>query len=375
MYGLEQLGTDLLAWFDEHQIVLPWRGMGDPYAIWVSEIMLQQTQVKTVIPYFERWMTLFPSLKALAAAPQDAVMKAWEGLGYYSRARHLLAAAQIVVEHYEGQIPRHWTALRRLPGVGDYTAGAILSMAYDQRVPAVDGNALRVFSRLALIREDVSRSLGKRLITSVIQDAMGHISRPGDFNQAVMDLGRDVCVPQRPNCGVCPVRQHCRAHAAGEERLLPVKPGTRPPRDLVLAAALVEREGRFLLVKRRSVGIWGGMWSLPTVELPSLLVTDSETCQTAAAREWGLAGWPFQLGAAVVTLKHQLTHRSLTIPVFEAVLPGMPPAGFEFSWVGPDEWSSVPLPVPFARLLDRLDAGPLFRQAAHDGCVRPFRLL
>lgn len=375
MYLLERLGADLLAWFDERQIQLPWRESRDPYAIWVSEIMLQQTQVNTVIPYFQRWMKRFPTVAALAVAPPDEVMKAWEGLGYYSRARHLQAAARMVMEHHGGKVPETWQEVRRLPGVGDYTAGAILSMAFDRPVPAVDGNALRVFSRVALIREDVSKPGGKRLIAAVLEDAIRKTDRPGDFNQAVMDLGREVCIPQKPRCQACPLRSHCRADAAGETHLLPVKPGTRAPRELVMAAALIQQQGRFLLIRRPPAGIWGGMWALPTVELPTLLPADAETCQGAASQAWAFAGWRVEPEGVLTVLKHQLTHRSLTIPVFEATLGAELPPEVERAWLGPDEWQSVALPVPFARLFDRLDAGPLFRHSALFGTPAPVRLL
>lgn len=375
MYFLERLGADLLAWYDERRVQLPWRDSGDPYAIWVSEIMLQQTQVKTVIPYFERWMRRFPTVAALAAAPQDDVMKAWEGLGYYSRARHLQAAARMVMEHHGGTVPDTWQEVRRLPGVGDYTAGAVLSMAFGRPVPAVDGNAVRVFSRLALVRDDVSKPAGKRQITALLEGVITKTDRPGDFNQAVMDLGREVCVPQKPRCHACPLLSHCRAHAAGETHLLPVKPGTRAPRELVLAAALIRQGGRFFVVKRSSVGIWGGMWALPTAELPGLAAAEAESCHRAASQAWAVVGWSIQPSGLLTVLKHQLTHRSLTIPVFAAELGGELPAEAEHAWLGPEDWQNCAMPVPFARLFDRLDAGPLFREASHWNEAKPVQLL
>jgi A/G-specific adenine glycosylase len=375
MHTPERFAADLLNWFDERRISLPWRDSADPYAIWVSEIMLQQTQVATVIPYFERWMRRFPSVAALASAPHDLVMKAWEGLGYYSRARHLHAAARMVVEHHGGRVPDNWAEIRRLPGVGDYTAGAVLSMAFGQAVPAVDGNALRVFSRLALIREDVSKPTGKRLIAAALGAVIAQTPRPGDLNQAVMDLGREVCVPANPRCDACPVRAHCRAEAAGETSSLPVKPGTKAPREMVLAAALVQRDGRSLLVKRPTVGIWGGLWALPTVELARLPVPSAETCQSEAARAWGLAGWPVRPGPLLTLVQHQLTHRSLFIPVFEAELLADAPPAAEHAWLGPEEWGEVPMPVPFVRLFQRLDVGPLFRHGSLAAAPTPVRLL
>lgn len=354
---------DLLVWYGLRARDLPWRRSRDPYAIWVSEIMLQQTQVATVIPYFERWMATFETVEALAEAPEDLVLKRWEGLGYYSRARHLQAAARLLVEHHAGRVPQTWDAVRRMPGVGDYTAGAVLSIAFGQPVPAVDGNVLRVVSRLALLREDVARPATKKAIASWVAEVLTGVSDPGAFNQALMELGATVCVPARPRCDVCPIANHCRAFAAGVADELPVKTGGKPPKALVLGAALIERDGKWLLVKRPAPGIWGGLWAFPAAELPGEDPARPEAAGPALAGALaaeGLAGVP---GPLIAQIRHTLTHRQLTIPVFKLDNAEGLPRGLETAWVAPDDLDQYALPVPFQKLVRGLDPGPLFRAA------------
>jgi A/G-specific adenine glycosylase len=347
----------LMDWFAAVQRDLPWRRTGDPYAIWISEIMLQQTQVATVIPYYERFMGRFPDVAALASAPTEQVLKAWEGLGYYSRARHLQAAAQLVLAHHGGVMPETWDEVRRLPGVGDYTAGAILSIAHGVRVPAVDGNVLRVIARLDGLHEDVARPATKKLITARAAALLPE-SRPGDFNQSLMELGATVCTPGKPRCEACPVREACVAHAAGEQSLLPIKAKKQAARQATLAAALVAREGRFLLVRRPAEGLWGGMWSFPTAE-----VADGEPAEAprAIAEALGALGLQVAMGPLMQTQKHTLTHRQLTIPVYEARHAGGELAPGAGVWAAPEEFGRYALPVPFQKIAKALDPGPLFR--------------
>jgi A/G-specific adenine glycosylase len=359
----EAVASTLLRWYDASARDLPWRKGHDPYATWVSEIMLQQTQVRTVIPYFERWMARFPDIATLAAAAPDEVLKAWEGLGYYSRARHLQAAAQLLVSHHGGAMPDTWEAVRRLPGVGDYTAGAILSIAFGQPVAAVDGNVLRVLSRLLLLREDVTRPATKRTIGGHVEAMLAACPRPGDLNQALMDLGATICTPTSPRCEACPLAACCRAWPAGEAEALPVKAGTRPPKELVLASVLVTRGPEVLLVKRPSPGIWGGLWALPAAPLEDVPPAAARASGPRLAAALAEAGWRLTVGELEARLAHQLTHRTLTLPVFAARL-GSPPPNVELAWVGPDALEDFALPVPFARLLRQRDLGPLFRSTS-----------
>jgi len=254
----KQFQVSLLAWFDEHGRPLPWRETRDPYAVWVSEIMLQQTRVAAAIPYYERWIARFPTLGHLADADIDDVLKAWEGLGYYSRARNLHAAARIVRERHAGRMPEDADGLRALPGIGDYTAGAIASIVHGHTEPAVDGNVRRVMSRL----------LDRNIEGKALRDATAALvpeTRPGDFNQALMELGATICTPRSPDCGACPVTGHCHAYRNGTQADRPVpKQKQEVPVIVVGAAVLRDRKGRILLTRRPDTGLLAGMWELPS---------------------------------------------------------------------------------------------------------------
>lgn len=268
-----ELRRRLLAFFDQHGRDLPWRADRDGYRVWISEIMLQQTRVDAVIPFYERWMQRFPTLDALADAPPDDVLKAWEGLGYYSRARNLHSAARVVRERHAGQLPGAYAALRSLPGVGDYTAGAIASIVHHQPEPAVDGNVRRVLSRF------YDRDLeGKPLRAAAA--ALVPAERPGDFNQALMELGATICVPRNPRCDSCPIADLCSAHANGTQTQRPArkKKAAVPVYD-VGVAVLRDARGRVLLVRRPESGLLAGMW-----ELPSAILEPGEDPADAALR-------------------------------------------------------------------------------------------
>ena len=257
-----RIRTALLAWYDTNRRDLPWRQNRDPYRIWVSEVMLQQTRVDAVIPYYERWIAAFPDIRALADAELHDVLKRWEGLGYYSRARNLHGAARLVRERHGGTLPREPEALRTLPGVGDYTAGAIASIAYNHCTPAIDGNVRRVMSRLF----DVARPTGAK--TRMYAEQLLDPSRPGDFNQALMDLGATVCTPRAPRCGVCPLQKLCRAHARSTVHARPApKPKKALPHFRVVT--LVYRaEDRVVLEQRGANGLLAGLWQFPEASEP-----------------------------------------------------------------------------------------------------------
>ena len=252
-------------WYDVGKRDLPWRGGHDPYATWVSEIMLQQTTVSAVIPYFERWMSAFPTIHDLASAPLDDVLKHWAGLGYYARARNLHKAAQIVVDKHDGVVPRDSQALLSLPGIGRYTAGAILSIAYNLDEPIVDANVIRVISRLFAVEGDPKTNTAvQRRIWEYAEELIPK-GRASDFNQAMMELGALVCDPETPLCGTCVVRASCRAHGLGQATSYPqfVKKDKWTELDDV-AVALRNRRGELLLAKRpASASLWGGLWELP----------------------------------------------------------------------------------------------------------------
>ena len=252
----------LLEHYDDHRRDLPWRGNREPYRVWVSEIMLQQTRVETAIPYYDRWMERFPTVEALAEVDEESVLKAWEGLGYYARARNLHRSAVIVRERLGGVLPQDSQSLKTLPGIGEYSAGAIASIAYGEVVPAVDGNVRRVLSRLLDIEDPTDATLRKRAGELVDPD------RPGDWNQALMELGATVCTPRSPRCTVCPLTGECRAMAEGTQEL---RPGSKHrPRVRTVSHAVVvalNAAGEMLMVRRPTDGLLGGLWEFPAVEI------------------------------------------------------------------------------------------------------------
>ncbi len=254
----------LLHWYDEHKRTLPWRGAHDPYAIWVSETMLQQTRVETVLSYYPRFLDRFPTVQALADAPLDDVLKLWEGLGYYRRAQNLHKGAQQVVNDFGGKLPQSTEQLMKIHGIGEYTAGAIASIAFSLPVPAVDGNVIRVVSRLCGIRENVGiPSVHRALKESA--SLLVSSTRPGDFNQAMMDLGSAICTPGTPDCEACPLRDHCDAFREGDAELLPVLPKKNPPREIDYDLLLICSESG-VLVRQRTETMLQGLWCFPMLE-------------------------------------------------------------------------------------------------------------
>jgi len=302
------LRAALIAWFAAHRRDLPWRRSRDPYRVWISETMLQQTRVEAVVPYFERFTARFSTVSELAAAPIEDVLAAWSGLGYYRRARALHAAARAVVERHAGVFPGTRSDLLDLPGIGPYTAGAIASIAFDAPEPLVDGNVARVLARLFLL-DDPQESAAFRAdswrIAGELVGALGERS-PGDWNQALMELGALVCTPRAPRCLVCPVRAHCRAAAEGRVDELPV-PKKRPATiEVELHVALVREGARVLVVERPSTGRMAGLWELPTIEPAG--------DRRIAESEWprvGAAGSSIVLGDELGSVAHSITRHKI----------------------------------------------------------------
>ena len=265
----------LLGWYDTHRRALPWRLDAAPYRVWVSEIMLQQTRIEAVLPYFDRFMAALPTVADLAACREETLLKLWEGLGYYSRARNLQKAARILMEEYGGELPADADALLALPGIGEYTAGAIASISFGLPVPAVDGNVLRVLARLTASRADILRPAVKRRFTAIAA-AMLPAGQPGAFNQALMELGERICLPNsEPRCGECPLAPACRAREQGIARELPVRTPKKPRRiEVRTIFVCISREikisrdmaPRVLLHRRAADGLLGGLWELPGVQ-------------------------------------------------------------------------------------------------------------
>lgn len=262
------LAPPLTAWYRENRRDLPWRRSPTPYETWISEIMLQQTRVEAVKGYYTRFLEAFPDVPALANAEEARLMKLWEGLGYYSRARNLQKAARQMMERHDGRLPADYDALLKLAGIGPYTAGAVASIAYGLPVPAVDGNVLRVCARLGNDRSDIASPETKNRVQRILAQALSLMPPgwPGDFNQAMMELGAIVCVPGGPpKCGVCPAAGSCAARRAGTVLELPVKSGEKPRRVEPLTVLLLMRDGRFALRRRKKSGLLAGLWELPNI--------------------------------------------------------------------------------------------------------------
>lgn len=329
---MSALGRTLVAWYRSHARDLPWRQTRDPYRIWVSEIMLQQTQVDTVIPYYHRFLDRFPTVQRLAAAPTDDVLKAWEGLGYYSRGRNLQKAAQAVVELYGGEMPDDPVALRALPGIGDYTVGAIASIAFGRPVPAVDGNVLRVVSRLAAWDHDIAKPAAKATVAAWVA-AHFPPDAAGDFTQALMELGATVCTPAHPNCLNCPVAGSCQAKAQDRVGVLPVKSAKTPPRPARSWVAIIEDGDHVLVQRRPATGLLAGLWEFPTY-LAQPDETGEAALTTALGRDLGV---PVTIQAPLTAVQHTFSHIRMTYDAYTGRLAGPRPApGDDRRWVGLD---------------------------------------
>ena len=302
----------LLAWYGRHKRALPWRDVPDPYRIWVSEIMLQQTQVETVIPYYRRWLARFPSLAALAEAPLQDVLAAWEGLGYYSRARNLHRAAQQVAAERGGRLPARLDELLALPGIGRYTAGAISSIAFGVDAAVLDGNVKRVLARVFDIRADVKSPAGVKELWALAESLVPH-GKAGDYNQALMDLGATVCTPRAPACEHCPLNALCAARRLGVQLERPVMPKPRARPERVYAAGVVHKAGRVLLVQRPADELLGGLWAFPAVEASPAGGLEAGLSRALLA-EWGLEA---SVGPQMQILYHGFTHFKLTLHVYQ----------------------------------------------------------
>ncbi len=317
----ETLRSALLSWYRAHRRELPWRATRDPYAIWLSEAMLQQTRVETVIPYWERFLARFPTVAQLAEAPEAEVLALWSGLGYYRRARALHAAAKEVVERFGGQLPGSADELRTLPGVGDYTAGAIASIAFDRPAPLVDGNVARVFCRLFALAGDPASGDVRRRLWAEAARLVPTAGGAGDWNQGLMELGATICTPREPRCDLCPVLRSCRAHALGRVDRLPTPRVRRAAVPVELELLVVLSRGRLLLEQRPPGGRMAGLWQLPTREVGgpddglSGLFPDRFTSLPGAPA--GPAGAPaeplepLESGAPLGELRHGITHHRI----------------------------------------------------------------
>ena len=324
----------LLAWYDANKRSFPFRGPRDPYRVWLSEIMLQQTRTETVGPYYERFLSLYPDVHALAGASEEEVLKAWEGLGYYSRARNLLKAARIVSRELGGSFPDRAQDLQKLPGIGPYAAAAIASIAYDEPIPAMDGNLNRVISRLYLVEEEIDSQQGKRMLYSLGQELMPE-RRAGDMNQALMDLGAGICLPGRPVCARCPLSEECLAFAEGAAARLPVLKQKKVSLIIPVAVVLIQCGGRILMF-RRNEALLRGMYVFRLYEGDS----GAQAALSAARESAGKAELVSELGVS----RHVFTHRVWEMRLYHvrAETAGAVSGGV---WADADEIRALPLPV------------------------------
>ena len=341
---MEPIAPRLLPWFHANKRLLPFRQDPSAYHIWVSEIMLQQTRVAAAIPYYQRFIAALPDPAALAACEPDALRKLWQGLGYYNRVNNMQKAARIVCAQYGGALPADYDALRALPGIGDYTAGAIASIAFGIPAPAVDGNVLRVFARLYDDDADITQPAAKRLFTQRVLDQMPK-DAPGPYNEALMELGALVCVPGAPRCDACPLAGVCRGRAAGRQAQLPVKPAPKAKARVPVTVALVQSPAGLLLQRRPAKGLLAGLWQ-PAAWEGALTQQQLEAALRAAGVQpvWG---------AALPPARHVSTHKVWELGGWHAPAPACPlPDGWV--WAAPDQLAQVyPVPNAYAAYLQK----------------------
>lgn len=339
---LTELSAALLAWYAQHARDLPWRGCRDPYAVWVSEIMLQQTRVETVIPYYRRWMERFPTLQDLAAASEQEVLTAWEGLGYYSRARNLHRAARRIVQELGGRFPQDLIKLSRLPGIGRYTAGAIASIAFGADAPALDGNIRRVLARVYNVSEPARAPAGENRLWE-LAEANLPAGRAGDYNQALMDLGAIVCTPRSPVCPVCPLNFMCLAYRLGVQEQRPVRLDKPAIPHYIVTAAVIQQDDRVLIAQRPSDGLLGSLW-----EFPGGKQQPGEDLPACLQREIGEElDAQICVGPQIGVYRHAYTHFRVTLHAFHCALNrGKPPRPVQVQdlrWVRLDELVDFPM--------------------------------
>lgn len=346
---INKFNTSLFDWYHQTKRDLPFRGIDDPYKIWLSEVMLQQTQVATVIPYFKRWVQSFPTLESVAKADQEHVLKYWEGLGYYSRCRNFHKAAKIVVESFDGIVPDNYDEFRSLPGVGDYTAAAVLSIAFGQPLPVIDGNVKRVMSRVLGLKH-----LRKHNLSRIQSRLKLEISpqKPGDFNQAMMELGARVCSPKNPGCGSCPISFTCKAFQLGSPESYPAQIKKSPIPHYEIVAGLIWRNDSFYIQKRQEGGMLAGLW-----EFPGGKVEKDESLENALLRELKEeCGASPKILKKIGTIKHAYTHFKITFHGFHCTENGMPIHGNQQSkWIKPTDIEAHPFPKANHKLFSILN--------------------
>ncbi|MGA9398859.1 MAG: A/G-specific adenine glycosylase [Anaerolineaceae bacterium] len=331
----------ILKWYNQKARRLPWRGVNDPYATWVSEVMLQQTRVETVIPFYRRWMERFPDIQSLADATEQEVLGVWEGLGYYTRARHLWQAAGILINDFDGHLPRDPRSLERLPGVGRYTAGAIASIAFGVDAPVLDGNVKRVLARVFDLSLPIDEPAGIKRLWTLAAELLPH-DRAGDHNQALMDLGALICLPRHPLCAECPLKGICLAFRQGCVMERPVRIPKKKLPHITVTAAIIRRSGRVLIARRPSKGLLGGLWEFPGGKQQA-----GETLKEALRREIvEELATEVVVGDELGVYHHAYTHFRVTLHAYTCKLVFTDPQPLEASelaWVEPEALGAYPM--------------------------------
>jgi A/G-specific adenine glycosylase len=340
--SVKQFQTALSGWYRKHHRRLPWRETACPYRIWVSEVMLQQTQVKTVLRYYHPFLAAFPHITHLAGTDTQAVLKVWEGLGYYARARNLHRAAQIVCDRHNGRIPSNPTDFQKLPGVGDYIAAAVQSIAFGRPLAVVDGNVKRVLARLNQIQAPVNQSSSYRHLKAIATQLLDR-TQPGQFNQAMMELGATVCRPQKPGCDNCPVQFFCMAFQEKTVSEYPRRTPAKPIPEHPIAVGVISHNGRLLITRRPDDGLLGGLW-----EFPGGKVCRHETAENACIREiLEEVNLQVKILSYITRIKHAYTHFKIVMDVFHCLyLDGKVKLNgpVDYKWITSDEISNYPFP-------------------------------
>ncbi|MBI1348508.1 A/G-specific adenine glycosylase [bacterium] len=347
----------LIEWNAEHGRHLPWRACGDPYRVWISEIMLQQTTVTAVIPYFERFLAAFPTLPALAAAEESQVLRLWEGLGYYSRARNLHAAAQKLMTEHDGRFPREVAALQALPGIGRYTAGAIASFAFNEPAAIVEANTQRLYARLLGEPRDLKTTavqqrlwnFAAELVTTKTTEPQG----PGEINQALMDLGATLCTPTSPDCAHCPATRYCLAYETEQQNIIPRLPPRPQLTDVIDVTVAIEQQGCYLLRQRQPGERWAGLWDFPRYTVP----TDADPIDVLRQQVHEQCGLDLMIGPQVTQFKHGVTRYRITLLCHTAtVTTGTIVESEAFRWVLSEDFENYALSVTGRKFADWLIA-------------------
>ncbi|WHH61499.1 A/G-specific adenine glycosylase [Petroclostridium sp. X23] len=338
-----EIQENLLKWFDKNKRDLPWRKTKDPYKIWISEIMLQQTRVDTVIQYYQRFVKRFPAVKELAEADEQDVLKHWQGLGYYSRVRNLHKGAKMILKQYHGIFPDTMEEIKKIPGIGPYTAGAVLSIAFNQPYPAVDGNVLRVFSRIMDIHEDIAQASTVKLIQEKVKELIPQ-GRASDFTEALMELGALLCIPANPLCLACPLYEQCEARARGVQNDLPVKTKKQKPKKMHMVFCVVKKGEEILMIKNPANGLLGGLWSFPGKEAGE---KQDEEAVNQILEELKLNAIDIK---KIGTARHIFTHMDWDMHIYQCAVKNKEKIDEEHLWITKEEFGDYPIPKVYQKV-------------------------